>query len=162
MISFVCFLLIANISLAQHNPADALNEAPLRVQSWFYQRYDNVSEVVWIRKKIDGELHHEASFDFKGNSVVALYDDEGEIKEEIIFNKKPVLTAGIKIYIDQNFTKFKLAGLKSVKLFRNSGKEFTAYYELLGKDRHEEISFWFNGNNEIINKSDFANYASLD
>ncbi len=161
---FVCLVLLSDFSLAQKNSSNDAVEAPLKVQMWFYGRYENVLDVTWVEKEVAGELHYMASFKKKEKDIVVLYNKLGVIKEEIVFNKKPVLTTGIKTYIDQKFSKFKVLGLKLVKIFDGTqrGKGFTTYYELLGRDKKEAVSFWFNDANEIINKNDFANYASLD
>jgi len=157
---FICLTFVSK-GIAQIDPGNPMHEAPLRIQTWFYEHYQNAPDVSWSRKNLGSEIFHEAHFKLKGKYFTVLLDDSGKIREEVVVNKKPILTSGIKIYIDQNYSKFKLAALKSVKIFTNDG-DYSTYYELMGKDRQEQVSFWYNESNKIINRSDVALVGPFD
>lgn len=138
------------------------NDVPLKVQAWFYKRYTNPSDLKWSIKEFSGTECYAVSFSHKDREMNALYDQDGSILEESSINKKPILSSEIKYYIETNYDKFKTLKLKSIKIFDKISAQPTVYYQLIGKSNQDDVSVWFDSNNQIRKTKDFSGYALVN
>ncbi|MEL6556679.1 MAG: hypothetical protein AAFQ94_00750 [Bacteroidota bacterium] len=135
------------------------NDVPLNVQAWFYKRYDKPKNLQWSTKQISGKKCFAVSFNHKGRLVSSLYDPNGAILEESAVNNNPILSSEIKEYVKANYDKFKALRLKSIKIFNTISPQPIVYYQLVGKTNQDNVSVWFDSNNQIRKKKDFSGYA---
>lgn len=159
---FAGLLFLCGGAIARQSEVIEENDVPLRVQAWFYKRYNNPFDLKWSKKQFSGMECFAVSFTHKSRVMNALYDSDGTILEESAVNKKPILSSEIKYYIDKNYDKFKTMSLKSIKIFHKTLAEPTIYYQLVGKAGQDDVSVWFDSDNQIRKKKDFSGYASVN
>lgn len=120
------------------------DDIPLNVLSWFYQHYENPTNVEWSKVDRNGKEHLQASFKDNGNLVISIYNDNGEIQEESSLEEKPSLPESMSAYAQAKYGKTKAISLRKITKFSHIGKqEKEIYFELVCKAGDEMISIWF-------------------
>ncbi len=142
----ILLLLMAGIvsfsAMAQQELTE--DDIPLNVLSWFYQNYEDPTNIKWSKVDRNGKEHLQATFKENGKTIVSIYNDRGEILEESALTEKPDLPGEISEFAFAKYGKNKAISLRKITKFSHIGKqEKEVYYELVCKAGDEMISVWF-------------------
>ena len=125
-------------------------QVPLKLQTFFYEKFNEIKEEQWAKVIDEKEIYYEVGFVKEGNIYSVLMSKNGFLAQECVLDQKPQLPNQIKFHIDLNYSKFKIVGINQCKSFKREGLENDLIcYELQGLNRKEKISIWFDENYEV-------------
>ena len=154
----VCLVCVTNC-LAQFKPMEE-SQVPLRVQTFFYAKYNNPSNVKWSNLENIGEERFMVEFDQSGTDMVAVYNSAGKIQEEVSIDKKTNIDEDLVMSSLEKYPDGKvLKGMKVTKFNLKENNEPQSYYEVSVKVGKETIVMYFDGDKQPLPKDNVFNLA---
>ena len=160
VLSVGLFYLLCNTNCMAQFKTIPEEEVPVRVQTFFYAKFNNTKFPVWSSLENIGEARYKVEFEQGDAKKEAIFNAAGKVQEEVSIRKKAHVDQSLQAKSLEKYPDGKVLKETKVTKFNFQGmREPQSYYEVAVKVGKETVTVYFDGDKQPLAKDNVFNLA---
>ncbi len=148
LLTFTAFL--CNQLVGQHVIVLNESDVDMKILTWHYNRYEGAQEGSWAVIADEGEGLYKVNFNYKGDQVETLYNDQGVIQSESRIWELDNIPKAVTDLLDYRIVKYKLVSFLQETTFE-AKKPKDIFYRVEAKTKSGGVViYWFDADFNLL------------